>query len=113
MNTSKYTKDLRGALRMRAWNSRPSRFKADVWLSFAIKNIERKQELAAQSMVLYAISQARVRGVLDGSLEMALRQLTGWQLSAIVGRFCETCETHSQVLERMRIERERIISMAS
>ncbi len=113
MKANRYTKDLRKALRMRAWNSRPSRFTADTWFSFAIKNIERKRALATQNMVLYAISQARARGVLDGTLELALRSLTGWQLSAIVGRLCETCETHSQVIERVRMERTAIISMAS
>jgi len=106
---------IRQSLRMKVWNSKVSKWDADIWLPFAIGEFERRKDnpkLMQAGMIAYAINLARARGILDGTYEMALRKLTGWQLSVIIGSFCEWCFTVDEVVYTLKLNRNDIIAMA-
>lgn len=112
------TDKIRKVLRMKVWNSKVSKWDADMWLPFAISELERlgkeDADLAQAAYIAYAINLARARGILDGSYEMALRKLTGWQMSVIIGSFAAFgCTTVDYVNHALKFNRDTIMAMVN
>ena len=115
---NQYTKAIRYAFSMKAWNSHFSKSRYDVIFFIIVREAERYAVKYPDTLwpkissMSWGLSHDLARGVFDGELQMAIERLNGWQLSALIGSICEACDKLNEVAAWVGACRKEIIEAA-